>query len=446
MTFDMRELRSATLFFVFTGSVLSLTLGWIYVSPPGAAALRLPYLVVPFLGLALLAFPNRFAVAMRHLAAHGAIWLTLYFLYLLVLAIKLAGLPDGGLVFRQVFFITCAITFGAGIIALGAAPKLLRYGGGLSIIGFLFITELIAWQMGLSWLIAFKAFGTSGDFDFVTYEFLRELFRFTGPDAIEVPASEKNLVAVALFTVLVLFRAGYDGAGRDVMGWLVTALAVLILVLLNTRSVLVVAGLSLVLVALLGVMHRKPSVPHVLLSGLLVAGGAVASVLILSSDFAALSSLQGRLSFDDPSAAGRAQQIGFAIVRIEDSILAGSGLAEINGQLVHNLFLGAWMHAGLPAFLLVTSAYVVMVGTWVAFIALYKNHPERWVLPLRAEWVAIMPVLFFFRVWIAGDAGHPGFGEWIGFFSFHAILIVNDMAVRSQVWRNVSAAPEALTA
>ncbi|MCR9111526.1 O-antigen ligase family protein [Marivita sp. XM-24bin2] len=436
MNFDVRDFRSAALFLVFLASTLSLSLGWLYLAPSGAGAQRVPYVLFPILGLVLLLFPDRLLTAIWQLARRNAIWLSLYCSYLVLLSFRLAGLPDDGMIFRQFFFITCAITFGAGIIAVGASPKTLRYGGILSIAGFLVISEFVAQQIGLSWSHAMQAFVSSGDLNFVTYEFLRELFRFSGPETLLVPASEKNLVAVALFTVLILFRAGHVKSGPDVLGWVLTGLTIVVLVLLNTRSVLVVAAISLISAVLLSFVRPRPSTLQLL--GLILMCVLVSGVLVIlfSSDLTALASLQGRFAFDDASTGARTQQIGFAISKINERIIFGWGLTEINGQLVHNLFLGAWMHAGLLAFVLVTTAYIAMLGSWLGFIVGYIFRPNLWVLPLRAEWVAMLPTLFFFRVWIAGDAGHPGLGEWIGFFSFQGILVVNLLAAQAGLTRS----------
>jgi hypothetical protein len=46
-------------------------------------------------------------------------------------------------------------------------------------------------------------------------------------------------------------------------------------------------------------------------------------------------------------------------------------------------------------------------------------------LPMRAEWVAVMPLLPLFRVWVAGDAGHPDFASWIAIFAFVAVVHAN---------------------
>ena len=93
---------------------------------------------------------------------------------------------------------------------------------------------------------------------------------------------------------------------------------------------------------------------------------------------------------------------------------------------MHNLFLGAWLHAGLIAFLLVLAFYFVILGTWIAFLFQITMRSDAWVLPLRAEWVAVLPLLPLFRVWVSGDAGHPEFSSWIALFAFFAITLVNE--------------------
>jgi hypothetical protein len=36
-----------------------------------------------------------------------------------------------------------------------------------------------------------------------------------------------------------------------------------------------------------------------------------------------------------------------------------------------------------------------------------------------------MPLLPLFRVWVAGDAGHPDFASWIAIFAFVAVVHAN---------------------
>lgn len=421
--------RDRLLSWALTASLAALPLGWIHLGSLGGFDMRLSSGMVLLLGAALMIVPGRLAYALRHMPQWSVAWLTLYALYLLVLSLKLAGLPNNGIVVRQIFFVLCALTVGGAIVALRADPTTLRRGGLLGILGFMALTETVARANGLSWTLAVERF-LWGDLDFLIYGFFRELFRIAGPDGIDVPASEKNAVAVALLTVVMFYRAAHSGSSTDWSGRVMFFAAATIILLMNTRSVLVVMALALVAATLLRALRERPRGADLISKGLLALGAAGALGLMLSEYAVAFSSIQDRFAFDDASSSGRLDQLRFAVERIEGSVLLGTGLAEINGQLVHNLFLGAWMHAGLPAFLLITTAYAVMLCIWLLWVLHALTRPTYWVLPVRLEWVAVLPMLFFFRVWVAGDAGHPGFGEWIGFVSFKAFMIANTLARR----------------
>ena len=120
-------------------------------------------------------------------------------------------------------------------------------------------------------------------------------------------------------------------------------------------------------------------------------------------------------------------QADVALERIAQHPLTGSGFYEVGGFQVHNLFLNAWMNAGILAFLLVVSFYLILVGRWVAFVWSLVRHPERWVLPLAPEWVAPLPLLPFFRVWLSGDGGNLFLGEWIAVAAFLGLILANDL-------------------
>jgi O-antigen ligase len=137
--------------------------------------------------------------------------------------------------------------------------------------------------------------------------------------------------------------------------------------------------------------------------------------------------LGDRFAFDDASAAARVLQFEAAIDRIEAHPITGSGFYEVGGYTVHNLFLSAWMNAGIFAFLLVVCCYVFLVGRWMSFIWTLTTNRERWVLPLAPEWVAPLPLLPFFRVWLSGDGGNLFLGEWIAVAAFLGLMLANDL-------------------
>lgn len=412
----------------------ALPLGWIPVAALGGFDLTLPYAMTLLLGLVLLARFGDTLITLRDLSGLIAPWLVVYLFYLVLLAISVAGLPSNGIVVRQMFFLTCGLTVACALSLLGANARALRLGGALAILGFLLVTEVYARQIGLGWITALQRFFGSGDLDFVIYRFLREIFRTAQGGDPEVAASVKNAVAAGLFTALLLFRAGHDRPTADRRGQVLTGVGLVVLLMLNTRSVLLMVVVALPLAALIATVRQPQfSARGLLVAALLALAGLATVILALSSETAALSVFEDRFAFGDNSVGGRFRQIEMALSGIEQNILFGSGLREIDGQLVHNLFLGAWLHGGLLAFLLVLGAYGALVVIWSRFLLEILTQPGSWVLPLRAEWIAVLPMMPLFRVWISGDAGHPEFSSWISLFAFCAILQVNRRA-RSAVF------------
>jgi hypothetical protein len=395
----------------------------------GGFNLQLPYAFALLLGALLCLFPGQFAIGLKHLPSALTPRLVTYVVYLLILHFSFAGGQSQGIVLRQVFFLTCGCIFALGIVATGANPRVLRVGGFLAIVGFLAVVEVLAWQIGLSWTIVIQHFVSTGDLEFVFYDFLKETFQLVASSDHEAKASEKNIVAVAILTGLFLFRAGHRDGGADRFGQLITLLALATLVILNTRSVLLIAAISLPLAGWIGAMRNGlRSSGEVILKSMLFFGIMIAAVLVLTTDSAAVSLIEKRFSFSDDSSGNRVLQYSWALERIEANPIWGSGLAEFKGQLIHNLFLGAWMHAGLVAFLLVIFTYLMVVVGWFVFLVRVLTQPGYWVLPARAEWIAILPILPIFRVWITGDAGHPSFAEWITLCAFFGMILTNCLA------------------
>lgn len=409
-----------------TAAIATVTLTWVPMASIGGFDLRLPYMMAMILGAVLCLYPTQLATGVSSLLRLILPWLAAYVLYLMLLQANLAGGPTKGMVFRQVFFLTCALTLAIGLVGTRGDARILRQGGMLAIFGFFAFTEYLARQIGLSWTSTLVHFLSTGDLGFVFYHFLREMFQMVAPEGVDVPASNKNIVAVCMFIALVLMRAGYTGKGADRVGGFITALTLLALVVFNTRSVLLISALGIPLAAWIGLICRGVQSPGELyVKTTLIVGSALALILVLSAGSAAMDEIATRLSFEDQSTEGRFNQYSWAFSRIEQNPLAGSGLIEFKGQNVHNLFIGAWLHAGLAAFLLVVVAYLGLFLSWVLFVFRLVAAPGSWVLPVRVEWVAILPLLPLFRVWVAGDAGHPGFGEWVGFGAFFGLILAN---------------------
>ncbi|KEO50869.1 hypothetical protein [Thioclava pacifica] len=411
-------------------ALAGLPLTWIPLASLGGFDLTLPYALSIALGGVLLLHLRRALLSASALIPAVTLWLVPYLVYLFVLKLHLAGLPDNGIILRQLFFLTCAGTIATALLLCGGEARLLRRGGFAALAGFVLIAEIHARQLGMSWLDAVTRF-LSGDLNFVIYKFLRAIFQSASGDQGEVPASLKNAVSGGLLIGLILYRAGHESAARDGWGRIVTLITLVILLLLNTRSVLLIAALILPGASIIATLRRpRHSANRLILKLMLGALALSLGAMMLLNGSAATDLIESRFTFEDASTGGRFAQFSFALSGIERHVFAGSGLHEINGLLVHNLFLGAWLHGGLLAFLLVLLTYGAMLGLWGHFVARIATQRGYWLLPVRAEWVAMLPVLAFFRVWIAGDAGHPGYPEWISITGFFAMVLANAQARR----------------
>jgi len=403
-----------------------LSFEWFTVAQVGGFSVRLPHLAV-LLGIAMAAGAPRVVLAGAALLARWAPFVLPYALYLMILYLVLHATEARGMAVRQIFFLASFVVVGAWLAAAQDIRRVIRWAGAACLVVLVVGTELIARSIGSSWAEAVGRFVTRGDLDFVFYDFFRGIFNVTldgGEDFVK--ASQKNAVAVAVLAAMFLLRAGGDPARRDVVGTGVTGLSLFLLLMLNSRSVLLVAGLGLGLVALLHVLRDwRPSVAGAVGAILAFVVAAAALTALFYTDNAMIAAIGERLAFEDDSAASRLDQYGWALQRIEGHLLLGGGYAELDGQPVHNLLLGALMHAGLAAFALVLAAYVSLLVFWVGFMRRLVTDPGWWVLPVRSEWIAALPLLPIVRVWLSGDAGHPGLAEWAALAAFFGVLQAN---------------------
>ncbi|MER8376490.1 O-antigen ligase family protein [Mesorhizobium sp. M1406] len=391
---------------------------------------------VAYLGIILLIMLTLASAGMRRgfvaVLRRNASWLVPYAVYLLLLTLALYGSPGQNMAPRQIFYLTGALCLSAFIVQSRDPGRTLRTGAGIGISLFILVIEIIARDVGLSWYVALQHFLTTGDFDFIVYGFFRAVFNaYSDGEDLAVAAALKNGVAVSIFVMSLIFRIGYGRRGADWIGVGLTLLALFLILMLNTRSVLIVAGVSMLLAGLLrsATRHDESTAALVMkmaLAIMLVLG----TVLIFLTDNPVVGMISDRFAFEDASTENRVAQYGWALQMIEHNLLLGNGYTEHDGRLIHNLFLSAWVQAGLVAFFLVASFYLAVAGIWVAFVFKVTCNPQRWVLPLPFEWVAMLPILPLFRVWLSGDAGHLFLGEWVALATFFGCILRNDLAMR----------------
>jgi O-antigen ligase len=400
---------------------------WVVLASLGQFSIKLPYAALALVILFALTGQRRIRACLLFVRQNGH-WILPFVLYVILLSAALFGSGGHNPGPRQIFYLIGCIAFAGCLAAARDMGAVLRAGATLAVVFFIVVVEVMARGLGLSWLDAIREFLTGGDLHYVVFSFLRPVFNSLNPGGeVTFVASQKNAIAVCLLVALLLFRAGSAKPRSDFIGMFHTAVVLFLLLMLNTRSVIIVAGLSLVLTMALGELSKQVHNLHFLTLKALTAILALGVAISLTSPTPVAELIGDRFAFDDASAAARVIQFEAAIERIEEHPITGSGFYEVAGYTVHNLFLSAWMNAGIAAFLLVVTFYLLLVGRWVSFVWTLVRNPERWVLPLAPEWVAPLPLLPFFRVWLSGDGGNLFLGEWLAVAAFLGLILANDL-------------------
>lgn len=399
---------------------------WVTLGQVGGFEMKLPYaaaLLLIFIGLLR---PRVVTEGVAILRRAGP-WMVPYLVYLLLLLVLLHDTAGRSIVLRQVFFLSISAGVMAWMLAAGGLRQTLRAGAAIFLIAFFVGTEAIARSLGTSWVEALSRFFLAADLNYVVYGFFRAIFNAGYPEGdVEIAASQKNILGGSIFFALVVFRAAGRQGRRDLAGLFATVLCLIVLVMINSRSVLIVTGIG----GLMALVISEARRPHhaaavLLLKGMVFVSALFVVALVLLTDNPLSQVMADRFAFDDPSTGARVDQFGWALERAEANFLSGGGFAELNGQAVHNLFLGALSHAGIVAATSVMAAYLLAVAAWARFVLRVTLQPATWRLGLRVEWVVALPLLPLFRVWVAGDAGHPGFTEWLSLTVFFALVWIN---------------------
>lgn len=418
----------------------TLCMQWVAIGSFGTFSVKLPYVALVLVILYAFTGPRKLTNSLL-VVRRNAFWIAPFALYLLLIGLIQSGSPAANSAPRQALYLVGSIALAGSLAATPHLARAFRLGAALGLAGLIVAVEMLARTIGLSWFRAISEFA-SGNFTFVTYSFFREVFNAVDPTGDPRGASTKNEVAVGVLVLGLLFRSAKRKPSRDITGMACMALVLGLLLLLNTRSVLIAAGFSLLLALIIGTASRpQRNIP------LLLVKGAAAMALVVLAVGASLpadavsGALGDRFAFADNSTASRLDQYRAALERIELHPLAGNGYFEVEGHVIHNLFLNAWVQGGLAAFLLVVTFYVGLLSSWLAFVWRALKRPASWVLPIAPEWVAALPIIPLFRVWSSGDGGNMYVGEWIAIACFFGCCLANDLRsrrvariVRQQLW------------
>jgi hypothetical protein len=393
-------------------------------------------LLLPYFGFGLLAVyallsGRRLKAALLYIR-QNAVWVAPITIYLIMMTPILWGSPAETFSPRQIYYLIGGIGLAAAIATTPRLQPILRVGGALSLIALIVCVELLARKVGLSWTDAIREFFGRGNLKFIIYDFFNVIFNSVDPGSAEgFSASTKNEVANVLLVVALLFRSASRAPHRDIVGMAFMALALGLLVMLNDRSVLIAAAGSLLIATAIGAVARPiANTPLLVVKIIALAGVLVVAIGTLTTDSGLFGTLNNRFSFNDYSTEARMSQYHDAFAMIEKHPLTGNGYFQVNGFAIHDAFLNAWAYGGLLAFLLVAFFYVAVIVRWISFLASVIRDNNRWVLPIAVEWVAALPFMPLFRVWLSGEGGVLKFGEWIALSAFFGCLLANEIRYR----------------
>jgi O-antigen ligase len=417
------------LFNPLTLLLASLCVEWFVLATIGTYSIKLPYLALVLVCLYAASSPRRIKSCLFFVQQNAA-WIVAFILYLLLLGLALYGSPGENTVPRQFMYFVGCIAFGGSLAAARDMRTICRVGAGLAVVVFITVVEIAARKLGLSWVDAIGEFARSGDLHFVVYTFLRTVFSSLNSDDVTLATSVKNAIAVTVLISGLLFRSASTKPSRDIVGMAHMAVVLGLMILLNTRSVLIAGAAGVLLAIGLRLVTRPGNSAALLGLKALSAIVAVTIVIAFSNSSAVTGLMTDRFSFQDQSAEARVEQYQVAIDRIEQHPWAGSGYYEVDGYPVHNLFLSAWMNGGIAALLTALFFYLVLFARWLGFLWMLVRKPERWVLPLAPEWIAALPIDPFIRVWLSGAGGNMFLGEWVAIGLFLGLLMANELKCR----------------
>jgi hypothetical protein len=407
-----------------------LAIYWIRVAQLGGFSVKAYHLGMLAVMIATAASLSGISSAVRVVAFCSA-WFLPYCLYLLFLYPAVIGSPGMGILVRQLFSLAAFVGVAAFLSRSADPAKILRRGALCGLVLFMIFTEYSAHRIGKSLIGAITDFLSSGSFQALIYKFFRPVFNsLEDTNDLVFGASIGNVIAVAMIVLALCFRIGWRKPGLDLLGSAAIAAALILALLLDSRSVVLggVVCLCCASVARLGI-NRAISLGGMFRWCTIVIAGALLLLMVTLRSTAALDSVLSSFEFTDKSAESRMGQYSWALSLINDNPVWGHGYRlSDDGYPIHNLFLSSWAYVGLVGFVLTAIFYCCFSWIWIRTTISILVRPECWVLAGRPEWVLVLPILPLFRVWVSGGGGHPAYGEWFALAVFVGLVLRNELA------------------
>ena len=407
-------------------------LQWVYVAQIGTITVLVTYVALGLLILSTAVTRRRVKATFLYLRKNLA-WLGPVLIYLIIMTLVLWDSKAQNFSPRQILFALGGIGAAVAIITARRPAQLFRVGAGLGIVIFFIAVEFLARRVGLSWADAAREMFQRGNLNFVVYNFLNAVFNSVDPTSGDTfGASTKNDVANPLLVLALVFRAASPRPHKDVLGMVVLGGCLVLLVMLNDRSVIIAAAASVLIATVVSAFVRPVSSLPILAAKLAaVLAMVIAAIASLTARSGFFAEMNDRFSFNDKSTNARLGQYHGAVEMIGRHPITGNGFFTVNGFAVHDVFLYAWGYGGVIAFLLVVMFYVTVLWRWMSLLFAITRNSEYWVLPLGVEWIAALPVLPLFRMWLSGEGGIMKFGEWLALSVFFGCLAANELCRRA---------------
>lgn len=392
---------------------------WVTLADPGLAV-KPVHLPLAYAALRGLLRPGPLAGLAPGLFAAG------FAAYLAALALGLFGAADPAAGARLLL----KLTLHAGL-ALGLARDLARLslrrifdslllGGALAALIFVTLAAVTLARHGMSLTGMLVQAVTTGNAALLQFQLFLTLFNGgeAGAGAERTPASLRQVsmgffYIAALGALPALMR---PAAGRRrLMAAAGLGAAMLLIAASLSRSLILALGLALALMLAAGAGRRADRALLGLIGAALL-GAMLVALRDLSGLFELVETRFGGISED-----GRLLQFRLTLEAIAEAPLFGQGTGHMqefragSRNMVHNLFLSAWVQAGAAALLSALVFTLALAGLMAAGVLRHRHAPRR----LAAALLLILPLA---RSQVGGQGGNFALSEWVAISLALAIL------------------------
>lgn len=294
----------------------------------------------------------------------------------------------------------------------------LLLGGALGTMAFLAFASATLARQGLSLPGLIGQAISSGDVTVLQFRLFLSLFNEGGPGIERTPASLRQ-VAMGFFVIGALgsipFLSGVRGRRLQVLALVTLAVSIALVAASVSRSLILALGISLTGILLARSGRRA--------DGLLFAISGIALAVALFTGLKEASTAFDLVAerFEGLGQDGRLRQFSMTLDAIASAPVFGHGTGYMQefraGQqnMVHNLFLSAWVQAGAAGLLCAMVFSVTLAGLVPWGIA--RNRYDLWRLS-----AAMLPILPLLRSQVGGQGGNYALPEWLAISLALAVL------------------------